>query len=152
MSARRNLTDLVPELLADREEAIAQFVDGALRPLIAYGMDRWNLERQDAEDLAMEAIEATLPHLPKLCLGHQADDDPVFGYLITAMKHGSQLRFRKLQQAAALLGHVGTDPAPGGPVEQLDERTERRGDLSGTPTPQVRVLQRERTFVGSGRF
>lgn len=102
MGTRPRLTHLVPKLLANDQAALEQFVDGALRSLLALAVGSWKVPLEDAEEGALEAITATLTQLPKLVLDDQSGRDPLFGYLATAMRRAvlRQLRDRQREQKA----------------------------------------------------
>src|SRR5581483_8230024 len=106
MTRRLRLTDLVPRLLADDPIALEQFVDGALHSLLGLAVGRWRVLPQDAEELALAAITATLQHLETLRLDDQPEGDPLFSYLAKALRNGILVRQREQQREVNALGRL----------------------------------------------
>jgi len=120
MNERASVTALVPALLAGREDAIAQLVDRALRPLMAIALRKGAATKEDAEEIALFAIDNTLRRLAELDLERGRGADPLFSYLATATVRGVQQRFRDAEiERAALARAANTDASA--PVRHLGD-------------------------------
>lgn len=106
----RPLTGLVNDLLAGSQDAISELVDMALGPLIVVAR-RSGATLEDAEEIALDVIFATLRNLQNLHFDEGTGRDPLFSYMAKAAKRGVQERYRaRKRELAALARAANIDP------------------------------------------
>lgn len=100
-------TALAPALLAGDEDALRQLLDHALPRLMRIAVSA-GANPADAEDVAMDAIFASLVQLPALNFSNSRSADPLFSYMAAAAEnrvHEDQRR--RLRERTALAKAVG---------------------------------------------
>ncbi len=103
-----SITSLVPDLLAGRESAIDQVVNAALRRLIVAAM-RYGASREDAEEIALEAIFKTSRRLKEISFTRAGGKDPLFNYMVKAVRNATIERHRAKVRERGVLEDLGAN-------------------------------------------
>jgi RNA polymerase sigma factor (sigma-70 family) len=147
------LTSLVSGLRQKAETAVESLVTVALPRLVRLAM-RYGASREDAEDIALDAIVETLARLDKLEFEGAVGTDPLYNYLARAAHNGALMLHRARSRENAALASVasealggirrrGSSMEPGEDDDPADDEADltSRSEAAVTPSPQILQLR-----------
>lgn len=102
------LTGLVPRLLADDQAAAEELVDLALPRLIFFAKRYGATILEDAEEIANWVIYKTISNLTKLRFDTYGGKDPLFNYMVKAVKNSAIELNRERRREQEAIEEVGT--------------------------------------------
>lgn len=135
------VTSLVPDLLARKDSAVDELVNRSLRRLIVAAMRYGAALREDAEEIALDAIYNTLRNLSNLSFKGVGGKDPLFNYMVKSARHAAiDLHRSKVKEQDALAELGATLAAARVPTVARFQSRDPEDDNDTTETGELRAL------------
>lgn len=135
------VTSLVPDLLARKDSAVDELVNRSLRRLIVAAMRYGAALREDAEEIALDAIYNTLRNLSNLSFKGVGGKDPLFNYMVKSARHAAiDLHRSKVKEQDALAELGATLAAARVPTVARFQSRDPEDDSDTTETGELRAL------------
>ncbi len=135
------VTSLVPDLLAGKDSAVDELVNRSLRRLIVAAMRYGAALREDAEEIAWDAIYNTLRNVSNLSFKGVGGKDPLFNYMVKSARHAAiDLHRLKVKEQDALAELGATLAAARVPTVARFQSRDPEDDSDTTETGELRAL------------